>query len=236
MGEIQRGRRQGGLSGGTIATFFAALLASLGLGSVVRYFERRARRKAEERERRRAAEQAADTARLRATGHEPTSISVGAIVAILAGAVVGAVVIGLALWLLLSFLSSRAEQADVPLSPIATVGQAPPAPRLQVNQQVDWQQLRATDEAVLNSYGKSSDGSIRIPIDRAIDLTAQRGLPARSGAPQGGADVQAHELESSGGQPAGVTPAPLGQGSAAQMAATAQPTPTAAAGAARSAP
>jgi hypothetical protein len=43
------------------------------------------------------------------------------------------------------------------------------------------QQFTEAQNAKLNSYGwiDKSAGVIRIPIDRAMDLLAQRGLPAR---------------------------------------------------------
>ena len=42
-------------------------------------------------------------------------------------------------------------------------------------------QLRATEEATLTTYGwvNRKNGIVHIPIDRAIELLAQRGLPAR---------------------------------------------------------
>jgi hypothetical protein len=45
------------------------------------------------------------------------------------------------------------------------------------------QQLLEADNTKLNSYGwiDKSAGVIRIPIDRAMDLLAQRGLPVRDG-------------------------------------------------------
>jgi hypothetical protein len=43
---------------------------------------------------------------------------------------------------------------------------------------------RAAQQQKLNSYGwvDRSAGTIRIPIERAIELTAQRGLPSRAAA------------------------------------------------------
>jgi hypothetical protein len=66
-------------------------------------------------------------------------------------------------------------------SRITTAGKLPPAPRLQTDPTSDLQQLLEAENAKLNSYGwiDRSAGVIRIPIDRAMDLLAQRGLPAR---------------------------------------------------------
>lgn len=56
------------------------------------------------------------------------------------------------------------------------------APRLQLAPDVDLQAFRAREDAELNSYGwiDRTAGVVRIPIDRAMELIAQRGLPARS--------------------------------------------------------
>ncbi len=41
--------------------------------------------------------------------------------------------------------------------------------------------MRAAEEKILHSYGwiDQQKGIVRIPIERAMELTAQRGLPAR---------------------------------------------------------
>ena len=60
-----------------------------------------------------------------------------------------------------------------------------PEPRLQSAPIVDLKEVRAAEDSVLNSYGwvDAQKGIVRIPIDRAIDLLAQRNLPARPVAP-----------------------------------------------------
>lgn len=224
---------KGKLTIAEIGTFVVALLAAIGLGSAVSFWQRRHGERDEKRYQQRADERDDELARKRAIGHEASNPSVGRILLIAAG-LVGVIATGLAaLALLFGVLQSRAEQADVPISPLATAAQLPPAPRLQANPSADWQQVRATAEALLGSYGQGSGDSVRIPIDRAMDLIAQRGLPARNAPPPGGYD-QAHQFESDGGQPPGTfgaqaQPSSLGQ-------APAPPTPTATAGTTRSEP
>ena len=60
----------------------------------------------------------------------------------------------------------------------------PPAPQLEETPVVDWQRQLAAEEEVLHSYAwvNQREGTVRIPIDRAIDLIAQRGLPTRAAA------------------------------------------------------
>jgi hypothetical protein len=62
---------------------------------------------------------------------------------------------------------------------------AVPPPQLESDPSRDLAEIRTREEKVLNSYGwvDRSKGVIRIPIERAIELTAQRGLPARSPQP-----------------------------------------------------
>jgi len=69
------------------------------------------------------------------------------------------------------------------------VGQAklPPAPNLQNQPFQDIFMLRQSEAARLGSYGwvDKESGIARIPIDRAMELTLQRGLPARAGGNDG---------------------------------------------------
>jgi len=48
---------------------------------------------------------------------------------------------------------------------------------------LDIWRLRANEDAVLNSYGWADRraGTVRVPIDRAMDLLVERGLPVASG-------------------------------------------------------
>jgi hypothetical protein len=56
-----------------------------------------------------------------------------------------------------------------------------PPPRLQSNPTVELAKFRAAENATLNSYGwiNKNAGTFRIPIERAMDLIVQRGLPTR---------------------------------------------------------
>jgi hypothetical protein len=57
--------------------------------------------------------------------------------------------------------------------------QVPPAPRLEPNPARSLEQVRAAEEAILNGYGwvDEAAGVVHIPIERAIRLTVERGLP-----------------------------------------------------------
>ena len=69
----------------------------------------------------------------------------------------------------------------MPLSPLANPEQLPPTPRLQVSSGQDLKELRAKEAAPLQGYHwvNKDLGVVGIPVERAIELLAQRGLPAR---------------------------------------------------------
>lgn len=56
-----------------------------------------------------------------------------------------------------------------------------PGPRLQMKPEVDLATLRTNEDDQLNHYGwiDRKAGVVRLPIERAMDLIAQRGLPYR---------------------------------------------------------
>ena len=60
-----------------------------------------------------------------------------------------------------------------------------PAPQLETNERTELNSIRLREENVLSTYDyvDKNAGTIRIPIDRAMDLLVQRGLPVR---PQSG--------------------------------------------------
>jgi hypothetical protein len=96
---------------------------------------------------------------------------------------VAAVVIHVALAFLFGlFVQQRVQEAE-PRYPLAAreADREPPRPRLQRFPRQDIMELRLAEEARLRQYGKDEKtGTIHIPIDDAMKLTLQRGLPARS--------------------------------------------------------
>ena len=96
-------------------------------------------------------------------------------------AIISAVVLVLMLWLQ-NFFAAQTKSVTPPPSPLAVQRQAPPAPRLQVIPEKDLHDVRVAEDSVLHSYGwiVRDAGVVRIPIERAMELTAQRGLPVRA--------------------------------------------------------
>ncbi len=93
-------------------------------------------------------------------------------------------------------------RSETPLNPLASTRQVAPGPRLQVNPEKDIREMRAAEDARLNSYGwvDPTAGIVRIPIDRAMEILAQKGLPARAAAEEGkqGAGSQEQKKQASG--------------------------------------
>jgi len=119
-------------------------------------------------------------------GHEERDVAFGPILWGGAGlAVVVALVFVLMRWTFV-FNLERDAALSPPANPLATTygRQLPPEPRLQTHPIRDLRDLRATEDAVLNSYGwvDRPAGIVRLPIARAMELLAERGLPAETAA------------------------------------------------------
>ncbi len=126
------------------------------------------------------------------SSYEHTDADAGSIVRFGVWLVAIALVTHLALAGVFGWAISQAKETAEPRYPL-TVGQQPPKPPAPVLQQYPDREMtafRATDEATLESYGWTDKeaGRVHIPIEEAIRLTLERGLPARS---QDAAQVEA---------------------------------------------
>ncbi|HXJ16371.1 MAG TPA: hypothetical protein VNM68_04145 [Candidatus Polarisedimenticolia bacterium] len=78
---------------------------------------------------------------------------------------------------------NRTEPLGPPASPLVKPGARvlPPSPRLQVQPHLELKDYCEAQQAVVNSYGwvDRQSGVVRIPVDRAMELVLERGLPAR---------------------------------------------------------
>ena len=115
------------------------------------------------------------------TGYERSDLKPGTIALFGIGL---AVVIGAAVVITSLFVHYRALQLsrqETPVPRLAGEREATPEPRLQVDAQNELRQMRAAEEAALNSYGwvDKDAGIVKIPVDRAMEILAKKGLPAR---------------------------------------------------------
>ena len=115
-----------------------------------------------------------------APGYEPRDMDPGAIGAVAAMLVLGLILSTIGTALLFQHLSEQTQHEEgVILAPIQSSRRPFPQPSLQTNPALDLEALRRREDAILNGYRwiDRNTGTAAIPIDRAIDLLAQRGLP-----------------------------------------------------------
>ena len=124
-------------------------------------------------------------------GHETRDVRIRPIVLAFVGLGIVALIVQVVTYFMLAGFTAQDERRSLPASPLAaTEGRkAPPEPRLQIAPRDDLRRLRARENALLDGYGWVDRGAgvARIPIDRAMDLLAQRGLPATVPTPASGA-------------------------------------------------
>jgi hypothetical protein len=111
-------------------------------------------------------------------GHETTDVNVWAVGKFAIGLVIVCVVsIGL-LFGLLKFFQSREETS---MANTVEPTKLFPQPQLQKTPIPDLKAIRAEEDKLLNGYAwvDQPKGVVRIPVDRAIEVLAQRGLPSR---------------------------------------------------------
>jgi len=100
-----------------------------------------------------------------------------------------------------ALLDHREKSMQPPVSPLITSVPADtrhvapeypqsvfPNPKLEEDERGQLKDIRINEEKMLNNYGWVDEkaGTVHIPIDRAMELLVQRGLPVR---PQGAASV-----------------------------------------------
>jgi hypothetical protein len=115
-----------------------------------------------------------------AIGHEVSDVSIGGLVKFLVALVVSLIVVVLAVAWLFDFLADRAADAEPPKSPLANLRDTvPPAPRLQESPAFDLRVMRGQEMAALKQtrWIDQQAKVLQMPVDRAMQLIAERGLP-----------------------------------------------------------
>jgi hypothetical protein len=128
-------------------------------------------------------------------GYERTDIGIGGVLYFLLGLLVGGILVYFVVNGVYAFLQSRSEADQTPVNPLVTNAPADtrhveknypksafPDPKLEEDERGQLNGIRLKEEQTLSTYDyvDKNAGTIRIPIDRAIDLIAQRGLPTRA--------------------------------------------------------
>jgi len=134
------------------------------------------------------------------TGHggfERRDIGVGGVLYFLLGLAVFGLITHFLMTGLYSYLEKRTEAQQAPISPLVKNAPADtrhlsvdykdylrqnfPSPQLEIDERNQLDKVRLDEAQTLSTYDyiDQKAGTVRIPIDRAMDLIAQRGLPVR---------------------------------------------------------
>jgi hypothetical protein len=113
-------------------------------------------------------------------GYEHTDAQVGplAVLAVAVGLLVLIACTGVAImWRVMAYETHYTGELQG--SPLAGLRPLPPTPRLQITPFTDLKDTREQEHDLLSTYGwaDKDKGVVHIPIDRAMDLLAARGLP-----------------------------------------------------------
>ena len=113
-------------------------------------------------------------------GHEQRDVDVPSLFTIALLLFLSCALIFFVVWGMMHYfkLHEVAKTAGQPNLPVTAVKEFP-EPRLQVKAPLDLARLRAAEELNLHSYGwiDRNSRTVRIPIDRAMQLLLERGLP-----------------------------------------------------------
>lgn len=118
--------------------------------------------------------------------HEASDVSARGI--LIFGAVLAfvGVVIHVALYGLLTYYDRREARRWAAVDSYERTEEPPPEPRLQVAPRTDLVEMRRAEDRLLQSYGwiDREKGIVRMPIERGMEIIAERGLPVRKQKPQ----------------------------------------------------
>jgi hypothetical protein len=95
---------------------------------------------------------------------------------------------------MLKFFMHKLNARDAQVSSLARpAGEAPPEPRLLIDEPSNLRDFRAREMQSLEHYGyvDQATGAVHLPIDRAKELLLERGLPVRAGQPQAAPEAPA---------------------------------------------
>jgi hypothetical protein len=143
-------------------------------------------------------------------GYERQDLQVSGILYFLLTIVVGTAICLVGLRGLYAHFEQREKALQPPVNPLATnvptdarhiapgyPQSAFPNPKLEEDERGQLNDIRTNEEKILYSYGwvDEKSGTVRIPIERAMELIVQRGLPVR---PHGGIGDTAAETGKTG--------------------------------------
>jgi hypothetical protein len=116
--------------------------------------------------------------------HERKDVNVFQISAFGIGLLLSFIVVVFAMWAMFDFLFKMEDKKN-DANPNALMmnerNKLPPEPRLQAEPKIELKDMRSDEDTILKSYGwlDPNKGTVRIPIDVAIDIVAGKGLAAK---------------------------------------------------------
>jgi hypothetical protein len=128
-------------------------------------------------------------------GYERSDIGAAGVLYFLLGLAVAGFLVYFIVDGLFHYLDKRSEAEQTPVNPLVTNAPADtrhiskdypqgafPNPKLEEDERGQLNGIRLQEEQTLNTYDyiDKNAGTVRIPIERAMDLIAQRGLPVRA--------------------------------------------------------
>jgi hypothetical protein len=131
-------------------------------------------------------------------GYERQDIGVAPVLYFLVGLAVSGLLVYFVVNGIYSYLERQSEAQQTSVSPLVTNAPADtrklpsdyrnylqqnfPSPQLEIDERDQLDKIRIEEEQTLSTYDwvDEKSGTLRIPIDRAMDLLAQRGLPVRA--------------------------------------------------------
>jgi hypothetical protein len=116
--------------------------------------------------------------------HEERDMNVNAVALFAVSLVVTLVIVHYLAVAMFHHLASQPSKYPPP-SPLTASREEFAGPRLLVDQALEMKKFRMAEESLLDSYDwvDRDHGIVRIPIDRAIELLAQRGIPTNDVGP-----------------------------------------------------
>ncbi|MGI8437019.1 MAG: hypothetical protein ACR2NX_08980 [Chthoniobacterales bacterium] len=132
-----------------------------------------------------------------ARGHETRDVSVRLVAWFAVGLALSLVLISFAVSGLFRAFEHNHPSPDAPSRIALHPHMLAPAPQLQSKVSADLLKFEAAEEAKLHSYGwiDKQAGVIRIPIERAMDLIVERGLPTRGPGTQNASGVTSVQMQ-----------------------------------------
>jgi hypothetical protein len=129
-------------------------------------------------------DESSEVSAAKSPGYETRDANVRGVFGFLVALTLGMVFTLLLCWGLFKYLSTQPTGPE-PASPFASTRQLPTGPQLQVNPREDLLRFREQQLKSLEWYQwvDRSRGTVRVPIERAMDQLVEKGLPVAPASP-----------------------------------------------------